>query len=572
MGTGSWKFSELKFPKPNLKVFQDLYADAIERVESATSGDDVMEIIFEVNELSRRTTDLLTVAFIHHTMDVTDEAYAENHRWVEENRQYFVKAAIDFREALYNSPYKEYIEERIGPMYFTKMDIDKKTFSEENVQLRQREAELGDEYQRIIASCNIDFLGEPRSFIKLQDYFFDQDREVRRAAFREFSKFLAQHEKRLEEIWNDLIDIRNQIGRNLGFDNYIPVGYLERGRLDYGQEEVAKFRKQVEDEIVPLCSKLYEAQRKRLGVDELMVYDEKIVFPQGNARPIGDEDYLMEEIVNMLHDMSPETQEFIDFIMEHELIDYEDRPNRAGIEYSTMITSRKAPFVFSHFSATAAGVSGIIGAIGHAFAAYRAARMQILEEYYSSSSDIMEIHSLSMSQFANRYADSFFGDDAKRYEFFNLQDLMTFIPFGAAVDEFQHICYSNQNLTPEERNSEWRKLEEKYMPWRKYDDDDDFMNRGGYWYHKIHFFLYPLYYIEYCLATVNAMEMNRKYVTHPARAWKEFLAITDIGGSKSYLDILKLANLTPAYEDGAVEKSISYVKDVLEEYIENHEA
>ena len=198
--------------------------------------------------------------------------------------------------------------------------------------------------------------------------------------------------------------------------------------------------------------------------------------------------------------------------------------------------------------------------------------MQILEEYYSSSSDIMEIHSLSMSQFANRYADSFFGDDAKRYEFFNLQDLMTFIPFGAAVDEFQHICYSNQNLTPEERNSEWRKLEEKYMPWRKYDDDDDFMNRGGYWYHKIHFFLYPLYYIEYCLATVNAMEMNRKYVTHPARAWKEFLAITDIGGSRSYLDILKLANLTPAYEDGAVEKSISYVKDVLEEYIENHEA
>ena len=184
----------------------------------------------------------------------------------------------------------------------------------------------------------------------------------------------------------------------------------------------------------------------------------------------------------------------------------------------------------------------------------------------------MEIHVMSMTQFSNEYAERFFGEDAGKYEGYNLHDLMTFIPFGVAVDEFQHICYANPDMTPKERNLAWRELEKKYMPWRKYDADDEFMENGGYWYHKQHIFLYPLYYIEYCLATVNAMEMNRKYVTHPARAWKEFLAITDIGGSRSYLDILKLANLTPAYEDGAVEKSISYVKDVLEEYIENHEA
>ncbi|MBO4234869.1 MAG: M3 family oligoendopeptidase [Firmicutes bacterium] len=570
MGVETWKFSELKFPKPDLRVLKDLYADAIERVEQATSGADVMEIIYEANEIVRKVTDLLTVTFIHYTMDTTNEKYAEDQRWVDENQQHFVQAAIEFNEALYRSPYKEYVEENLGSMYFAHLDIQKKSFSEKNIELRQREAELVEEYKQIIASCSMELNGEERSFMTLQNLLYDKDRDLRRSAFREFSRFLAQNETRLEEIWDELIKTRNKIGQNLGFENYIPVAYLERERLEYGQEEVANFRKQIVEEIVPLCSKLYEAQAKRLGVEKFMAYDEKIDFPKGTAHPLGDKEYMINKIFGMFREMSAETEEFIDFMNAHELIDYQDRPGKAEIEYSTTITSRKAPFVFSHFNGTAPGVTSLVSALGHAFASYRASRSQMIEEYYSASSDIMEIHSMSMTMFANRYADRFFGDDAKQYEFSNLQELMTFIPFGAAVDEFQHICYSNPEMAPKERTLTWRELEKKYMPWRKYDEDDEFMNRGGYWYHKLHFFGYPFYYIEYCLATVNSMEMNRKYVTHPTSAWKEYLAITDIGGSEGYLDILKLANLTPAYEDGAVKQSISYVKEVLEKYIETH--
>ena len=174
---------------------------------------------------------------------------------------------------------------------------------------------------------------------------------------------------------------------------------------------------------------------------------------------------------------------------------------------------------------------------------------------------------MAMIQFVNKYADRLFGEDAWKYEFGNLQYFMTFIPFGVAVDEFQHICYDNPNLTPKERTYEWHKLEEKYMPWRKYEDDDEFMNRGGYWYHKVHFFSHPLYYIEYSLATVNAMQMYRKFVERPGTAWAEYLELTDMGGSKSCTEILKQANLTPAYEEGAVKESISYVKSVLKKYI-----
>lgn len=526
--------------------------------------------MYELNQLSKKAGDLLTATFIRHTMDTTDELYEKDQRWIDENMPHYTKAILDFNEAVYNSPYKDFVEKVLGPMYFTKASIKKKTFSEENILLRQREAKLSDEYQKLIAACNVEILGEPKNFVQLQGLFSHDDRKVRKAAFKAFSDFLKSHQNRMEEIWDELIKIRNQIGQNLGYDNYIPVAYLERERLDYGPQEVANFRKQVVEEIVPLCSQLYEAQRKRLGVDNLMVYDEAISFSEGNAKLIGDEQYVIEQLKDMLHDMSPETSEFMNFMIDHELIDYEYRPGKAAREYSTMLSSLKAPFIFCYFNGTASEIQNITGELGHAFASYRASRTQPVEEYFSSSADIMEIHSMSMTQFSHKYADKFFGEDGEKFRFSCLQNLMTFIPFGTAVDEFQHICYIHPELTPKERNQQWRKLEEKYMPWRKYDQDDLFMEEGGYWFHKHHFFLFPFYYIEYSLATINAMEMNRKYVEHPESAWKEFLALSDIGGSKGYLDILKIANLSPAYESDAVKKSISYVKDFLLEYINKH--
>jgi len=563
MNNSTWKLGELNFPKPDLRAVEDINEDVVRRIQDAFDGDDVLEVIFEHNELLRKSNDLLEVSLIRQSQDTTNEKYEEERRWVYEHLPLFDKAAVEFNEAIYNSPYSEYIREKLGPMYFIKMDIEKKNYCEANIKLTQREAALKEEYQRLIATCRVEIDGEERSFLGLQRLWAHEDREVRKAAFKAFSDFMRDHEAELEGIFDELIKIRTEIGKNLGYDNYLPVAYLNRGRISYGPEDVANFRKQVQEEIVPLCSELFERQKERLGVDELMAYDETIVFPDGNAKQLGDADYMMKQIVDMFHEMSPETSEFIDFMVEHELMDCEIRPGKAAREYSTSLMSRKAPFVFTFFDGSAKSVKTLLGAMGHAFASYRAMRKQPIKEYYSSSADIMEIYVMSMTLFSNRYADRFFGDDVKKYEYYNLHDLMTFIPFGVAVDEFQHICYEHPKLTPKERSMEWRKLEEKYMPWRKYDEDDEFMARGGFWYHKQHIFLYPLYYIEYPLATINAMEMYQKYMEHPGTAWQEYLTLADLGGSKQYLETLELANITPVFKDGAVAKSIGYVKDVL---------
>ena len=567
MNTGAWKFSELKFPRPDYEVFRALYKDAIERVEQAKSGDDIVEVMFEVDELSRKITDLLSATMIRHTMDTSNEIYEQDQRWYEENQGLFIKVLMEFNDAIYNSPYRDEIEERIGSMFFLKNDLTKKTFCEENIPLQQREAELVDEYQTLLDSCQMEVLGEPMSFIALQGLFSNEDREVRKAAFKGFSDFLAKNEEKLEAIWDELLKVRDQMGKNLGFENYIPLAYLERQRIAYGEKELESFRKQVQEVIVPLCSKIYEFQAKNLGLDEIKAYDEKLVFSDGNGTPLGDKDYMFNQTVKMLREMSPETDEFIGFMLEHELIDYESRPEKAAREYATILPARKAPFLFYHFDGSPGSLRALHEGFGYAFAAYKASRRQHLEEYYASSSDIMEIHSMSMVLFANKYAEEFFGEDAGKYVFSNLHNYITFIPFSVAVDEFQHICYSNLDMSPKERTKVWHDLEKKYMPWRKYDEEDEYMERGGYWYHKSHFFIMPFYYIEYALATINAMEMYQKYVERPGTAWNEYLELTDMGGSKGYLETLSLGKLTPAFEEGAVAESMKYVKNLLEDYM-----
>ena len=332
---------------------------------------------------------------------------------------------------------------------------------------------------------------------------------------------------------------------------------------------MAAFREQIKRELVPLCQELYEAQKKRLGISELMAYDEKRIYPDGNAVPAGDDDFMVAQAQKMYHQISPETGEFIDFMIEHQLMDLKNRPGKASTGYMTELLDYQAPFVFSCFNHTIGDMQVLTHELGHAFAGYMAMRSQPLSQYYSESTDIAEIHSMSMEQFAYPYAEMFFGDQADKFRFAHLQDALTFVPFGVAVDEFQHICYANPQLTPKERTLEWKKLEEKYMPWRQY-DPDDFFDRGGFWYHKLHIFQHPMYYINYTLTTIGALELAAKNAADHEAAWQDYMKLCRCGGSMSYLETLAHAGLLVPFDQGSVAKALAYAKKILEKGLEKY--
>ena len=521
-------FSTLKYERPDFTEVEQLFEKLVKQVQEAASYEGLKELLKKAERVQNKLMTACTIASIRHTLDTTDTYYEKEDEYINNTIPTVMPKFLAFDAAVMNSPFRDDIEKEYGKQYFAQKELNRKTFCEANIPLMQQEAKLTNEYQKIMATAAIEFEGQTLNLYGVQKYFEHEDREVRRAAVRAYSDFYHSNEKRLEEIWDELIRIRNQMGKNLGYENYIPLGYLEQGRTDYGEKEVASFREQVRTVLVPLCQKLYDAQAKRLGIDHVMWHDEKMVFPDGNAEPAGDAGFMVETARKMYHEISPETGEFIDFMIDHQLMDLENKPGKASTGYMTSLPSLKAPFVFSCFNHTIFDMQVLTHELGHAFAGYMAMRSQPISDYYSETTDIAEIHSMSMEQFAYPYAQWFFGDQADKFRFAHLQEALTFVPFGVAVDEFQHICYADPQLTPKERTYQWRLLEEKYMPWRRY-DNDAFMERGGYWYHKLHIYLYPFYYINYTLTTMGAMEFKKKYAEDKAAAWQDYLKLCKTG-------------------------------------------
>ncbi|MDD6903618.1 MAG: M3 family oligoendopeptidase [Eubacteriales bacterium] len=558
----NFRFKDLPYVRPDFAKVKTELAAITEKMKNAASYEEAKAAYFDFESIMSDLRDAYTIVSIRHTVDTRDKFYDDENEFLSEAFPELSPYTVAFSNALYDGKFKADFEKEFGKQLLSMIELERKSFSEKNIPLQQKEAKLCNEYEKIIASAEIDFDGEKRNLYGVMKYFEDEDREVRKAAWKKYEEFFASHEKRFEEIWDELIKVRNEQGRNLGFENFIPLGYMQQGRTDYNAADVASFREQVKEELVPLCSKLYEAQAKRLNLDKVRVYDENCVFADGNATPIGNDDELVEIAREMYKDMSKETGEFIDFMIDHELLDLKNKPGKASTGYMTSILKYKAPFVFSCFNGTIGDIQVLTHELGHAFAGYEAMRNQPIADYYSESTDIAEIHSMSMEQFAYPYAEKFFGDKADKFRFQHLQEAITFVPFGVAVDEYQHIVYAHPELTPKERTAEWKKLEAKYMPWRDY-DGMEFFGRGGWWYHKIHIFLYPFYYINYTLTTMGAMEFKKKMREDKTSAWNDYMNLCKVGGSKSYLETLAYANLSDPFKPGSVKKAISFAKEIL---------
>ena len=205
---------------------------------------------------------------------------------------------------------------------------------------------------------------------------------------------------------------------------------------------------------------------------------------------------------------------------------------------------------------------------GHAFQGYLAMRSIPVAALRGSTSEINEVHSMSMEHFAYPWMESFFGDKAEKYITAHLFGALCTIPYLVCVDEFQRAVYADPEMTPADWRKTWREIEKKYMPWRDY-DGNGFLEGGGFWMQKQHIFLYPFYYIEYALAQICAFQYYRRMKENRKAAWEDYLRLCRAGGTKRYFELLETGNLLNPFRDGTVEKSTAHViEEIRQRYME----
>lgn len=256
----NFRFSTLEYKRPDLEAYRAKLTEWKAAAEQAESYDALRALMLKIDRENCELFTQYSIANIRHTLNTRDEFYETEVAYLDDTLPTLGGEEVALSEAIASSPFRPDIEKEFGKQYFVSMDLQKKLFCEANIPLRQQESRLTNEYQKIMATAEIPFDGKTLNLYGVQKYFEHPDRAVRAAAVKAYAKFYEDNEPRLEEIWDELIRIRNQMGKNLGYENYIPVGYLEQSRTDYGEKEVASFREQVRMFLVPLCQKLYDAQ------------------------------------------------------------------------------------------------------------------------------------------------------------------------------------------------------------------------------------------------------------------------------------------------------------------------
>ena len=364
-------------------------------------------------------------------------------------------------------------------------------------------------------------------------------------------------------IYDKMVKVRNEIAVKLGFKNFVELGYLRMGRSDYNADDVRNFREHVLNYIVPLSNELREKQRKRIGVDELKYYDIPLNFMSGNPAPKGGREWIMERTKKMYEELSPETGEFINMMIERDLFDLETKTNKQAGGYCTFLHNFKSPFIFANFNGTQDDVTVVTHEAGHAFQTYES-RFLDAPEFSFPTSEACEIHSMSMEFITWPWMEMFFENDIDKFKFFHLSDSLMFIPYGVTVDEFQHVIYENPNMLPDERKKAWRDIEKKYTPYKDY-ADNEFLDKGTFWFKQGHIFFGPFYYIDYTLAQICAYQFWIKFKDDRKKAWDDYMNICKVGGSQSFLEILKTGNLQSPFE----EKTINSVSYQIKNYLDN---
>lgn len=546
------KFSEFPYQRIDMDALKKQIVSTTQKLQTAKNFQEADEAFVAMNELlGQSLMTQRTVAQIRRDVNTSDAFYDGEMAYYNRAVPELQPARKAWTDALLASHFRKELEEKYGNVTFLNAEISQKTFTPEMVPDLQRENELVTRYVKLIASAQIPFEGNAYTLAQLAPYKLDPDDTRRLAAWTAEGEWYNQHGAELDEIYDQLVKVRDAMGRKLGYDGYTQLGYYRMERNCYTAEDVAAFRAAVQKYLVPLAKKIYLRQATRMGKEfPLNFADKDLAFRSGNPKPIGTPAEILAQGAKFYQKLSPETHAFWTFMRKHEMMDVESKPGKASGGYCTCVYGMNGPFIFANFNGTAHDVKVITHEAGHAFAGFLN-RSRVPADTMWPSMEGCEVHSMSMEFFAEAFAENFFGGDARKFRYTHLTDALTFIPYGAMVDHFQHIMYEYPEFTPAERHQVWQELLGVYMPWVA-PGTVPFYGEGKGWQRQSHIYKTPFYYIDYCLAQTVALEFWAKIQKDPKAAFDTYLRYTQLGGSMVFTKLLKEAGLSSPFAESTL--------------------
>ena len=556
------KVSELPYRRVTLEEVQAVMEDVIPRIRGARSVEEILAAREDYLKMELEFATNASLASMRYTINTVDPFYVAENEYYDEIGPTVGNYSVEYASALLDSPFRKELEEALSPVLFQSMEVQRKSMSNEIIEDMVEENKLVREYSDLMAAMEFEWKGEKLPRAMLMKYAKDADRDTRRECFEVLGRGLEAHKTELDSIFDRMVHVRDRMAKKMGYKNFVELGYYRMGRLCYDQEKVANFRANVLKDIVPVVARLRTENAKRLGIDKYMFYDDGVIMPGGDPKPFGKEE-IFASARKMYHAMGEETGAFIDLMLENDAFDVDSRKNKWGGGYCTEFPKYKQPFILANFNGTAGDVDVVTHEAGHALNAYLIADNRFALELGCGGMETAETHSMSMEFFAWPYMADFFGEDAERYKFMHALESFSFIPYGTMVDAFQHIVYENPDLTPDERDAEWLKLEKQFRPHISF-EGMPYLEKGTRWQYQMHIYESPFYYIDYCLAQTAAFQFLLASRRDYDDAFRRYLRLSRQGGEKVWTDLLAEAGFPSPFQPGALAELARNVEALLE--------
>ena len=558
------KFSEMTYTRPDIDALLARCKELAARAAAAPDGEALVKLYYEQSEAFAEYNTASQLANIHYTCDTRNAYWKAEQDFFDANGPAVTNASVEISRAFLANPHVDALTKAFGTTCVAGMKNAVLGMDDRTVELQQQFNALVSKYQQVYGGALVELDGKQLTIPQLGPYKEDLDPAVRRAAYEAEAGYFDAHRAELDELYGQIVQNLNQQAKVLGYKDYSELSYVRMNRIGYGAKEIKAFRDQVANDVVPLLQKVMAMRAKRTGIEHPAFTDLPVMFKDGNPKPIPGYKARMDAARTMYHELSPETAEFIDFMQDNELFDVESRPGKMSGGYMTSLPSYKAPFIFANWNNTSGDVDVLTHECGHAFEGYVAERdPHVPADLECPGMESAEIHSMAMEFLTAPWHHLLFGKDTDKYALLHAEDSFVFLAYGCEVDEFQHIMYQNPDLTPDQRNAEWLKLEKKYRPWIDF-DNLPFYGRGAGWQRQLHIYECPFYYIDYCLSTMAALQFFLLSLTDHKDAWERYLRLVRRAGLASYTELLETAGLKVPFEDGSIKGIAQQMTDWLE--------
>ena len=435
-------------------------------------------------------------------------------------------------------------------------------FRPENVPLETEEAKLSQQYQKLSGSLTVNFRGDEKTLVQMGRYLEETERAVRQEAWELVAQRRLRESENFDVIFDRLVQVRQQIARNAGFDNYRDYAFKKLGRFDYTPADCQAFHQAVEAEVMPVVRELQAERRRHLGLEKLRPWDLSVdPLNRPPLRPFEQVEDMVGRTQKIFDRLDPDLAGGFARMRQLRLLDLGNRKGKAPGGYQSSLPEARLPFIFMNAIGVQRDVETILHEAGHAFHSL-ATRQEDLYAYRGAPIEFCEVASMSMELLGNEFLEEFYQQpEANRARRTHLEGIMNIFPWIATVDAFQHWIYAHPGHSRQERQDAWLELMRRFggdVDWQGYESA-----RASLWHRQLHIFIHAFYYIEYGIAQMGALQVWANSRRDRAQALARYKGALQLGGARTLPELFAAAGCRFEFSQATLAPLVRLVREQL---------